>query len=199
MVVYFTDTHGVLDGSVTVGTPFSATITYDTTLPDGSPADPSTGDYLQSIPPGVYSMSVGSYVIDAIDDRIIVSNDVAEPPVDLIDFNVSQRFAFPGVSGASIYQLDLGLQAVDASVLSSDALPSTPLTVADVIPSSRYLTLLGCTDADLLGGTCTTASIEIDGHVTSMPEPGPGTGDVAAGLALAAGGTRSRWRRRGLE
>ena len=40
------DSENVLEGAVTVGTPFSGRFTFETTTPDDNPSNPGLGEYL---------------------------------------------------------------------------------------------------------------------------------------------------------
>ena len=194
-VTSFQDSHAVLDGSVGMGASFDASITYETDLVDAVPADPTLADYHQNVPPGAFTAHVGSYTIAVPSMRILVYDDyvvMAQPPIDQIDFNTAAPFAFPGVSGASIYQLDIGLLGLDTSVLTSDAVPTSPPPLSAFEPSSHFLILLGCVDTELSSGSCTTSSIEIGGHLTSLPEPPQGGAGLVAMTLLASIGARRR-------
>ena len=194
-VTSFQDSHAVLDGSVGMGASFDASITYETDLVDAVPADPTLADYHQNVPPGAFTAHVGSYTIAVPSMRILVYDDyvvMAQPPFDQIDFNTAAPFAFPGVSGASIYQLDIGLLGLDTSVLTSDAVPTSPPPLSAFEPSSHFLILLGCIDTELSSGSCTTSSIEIGGHLTSLPEPPQGGAGLVAMTLLASIGARRR-------
>ena len=198
-VGYFLDSHGVLDGSVGTGTPFDASITYETDLVDAVPADPTVGDYHQSVPPGALVAHVGSYTIAVPMMRIIVYDDyvyMAQPAYDQIDFNTSAPFSFPGVSGAQIDQADIGLLGTDTSALSSDAPPPSPPALSAFDPSSRFFTLLGCIEAETSSGYCNTDSIEISAHLTSLPEPAEALRGGVAAVALAGLAARRRSRSR---
>ena len=198
-VGFFLDSHGVLDGSVGTGTPFDASITYETDLVDGVPADPTVGDYHQSVPPGAFVAHVGSYTIAVPMMRIIVYDDyvyMAEPAYDQIDFNTSAPFSFPGVSGAQIDQADIGLLGADTGALSSDAPPASPPALAGFEASSRFFSLLGCIDTETSSGYCNTDSIEISAHLTSLPEPAEALRGGVAAVALAGLAARRRSRSR---
>ena len=195
----FTDSHGVLDGSVGVGTPFDVSITYETDLVDAVPADPTVGDYHQSVPPGAYVAHVGSYTIAVPMMRIIVYDDyvaMSQPAYDQILFNSEAAFSFPGVSGAQIDQTSIGLLGVDTSALSSDALPASPPALSAFEPSSHFYSLLGCIETEVSHGSCSAESIEIGAHLTSLPEPAESSAGCVAALALAALAARRRSRSR---
>lgn len=129
-VNFVTDTHAVLDGSVFVGTPLSGVITYDTSLVDGIPADPTIGEYYQAAPPGAFAVHVGNDAMSLSAFRIVVYDNFVfpmQPPFDEVDFNVTELVAFPGVVGASISQFDLAPVGADTTMLADDSLPSAPL------------------------------------------------------------------------
>jgi len=192
-VTSFLDSHAVLDGSVGMGTPFHASITYETDLVDAVPGDPTVGDYHQNVPPGAFTAHVGSYTIAVPSMRVLVYDDyvyMAQPPYDAIDFNTAMPFPFPDVSGASIDQTAIGLTGVDTSALASDAPPASTPQLSAFEPSSHFFSLLGCIDAELSSGYCNTSSIEIGVHLTSLPEPAPGGAGLVAVVALASIGAR---------
>jgi hypothetical protein len=194
-VTSFLDSHAVLDASVDMGTPLDAVITYETDLVDAVPGDPTIGDYHQNVPPGAFTAHVGSYTIAVPSMRILVYDDyvsLPQPAFDEIDFNTAVPFAFPGVSGATIDQTSIGLTGVDTSAVASDALPTSPPPLSAFEPSSQYLSLLGCIDAELSSGYCTASTIEIGAHLTSLPEPLPGGAGLVAVALLASLGARSR-------
>ena len=110
---------------------------------------------------------------------------MAQPAFDSIDFNTAQTFPCPGVSAASIIQFDIGLLGVDTTLFSSDSPPTSPLPVADFQPSSLFFILLGCLDAEISSGSCSTESLEISAHLTFIPEPAPGLAGLPAAAVLA--------------
>ncbi len=188
-VTYFTDSHAVLDGSVFLGAPLSGVIVYDSELADRAPGNPAVGDYLQDGSPGVFSVQVGNYELSVPSFRIIVYDDFmipAQPPFDALDFNITELIAFPGVTGTSISQFDLGPYGIDLMTLTSDALPPAPLPQANFESNSLAFILLGCLDGEIVSSACSTSSIEISAHVNLVPEPRAEAGGWLAAFALAS-------------
>jgi hypothetical protein len=62
-VVWVDDYNSLLDGSITSGTPFTASYTFDTATPNTGP-NPSVGHYRHTAPPAGVSASMGNYVFE---------------------------------------------------------------------------------------------------------------------------------------
>ena len=60
------DTTGVLDGSVTAGTPFTLTMRYDDATPDLNSVNPNSGVYVPAAPPFVIEVATGNYTFTSV-------------------------------------------------------------------------------------------------------------------------------------
>jgi hypothetical protein len=187
-VSFLVDTHGILDSSVFVGAPFHGHLTFDAAVPDGLPGDPTLGEYPQPVPPAAYEVQIGDYTVDAPSYQISVYDNYvfgAQPPFDQLDANITDAFAFPGLPSAFVTQFDLGLVGVDTTVLGNDGLPSVPPPLSSIEPSSQVFILLGCLGTEITGSSCSSTTLEISAHLTSLPEPGVGAAGALAVLTLA--------------
>jgi hypothetical protein len=192
------DSHGLLDGSILVGTRLSAVLRYDTSRPDAL-ADPSLGIYTESIPPGEFAIDVGNYAID-VPARVLllVYDDYAIGNESFESFSVRYEgatFAVPGTPGASFDSLIFRIDAADTTAFASDALPES--IDFDDFPN-RSLTrfgIEGCLDGELVGFTCSPRSIQIYGVIDAVPESDRSAAAIAAIGALVIRRRRSRVRR----
>jgi hypothetical protein len=187
-VSFVTDSHGILDPSVFVGAPFHGHLTFDSGVPDSLPGDPTIGEYSQPVPPAAYEVQLGDYTVDAPSYQISVYDNYvfgAQPPFDQLDANITQAFAFPGLPSTIVTQFDIGLLGVDTSVLGDDGLPSVPPPLSSIDPSSQAFILLGCLGSEFSGSSCSSTTLEISAHLTSLPEPGSGVSGVLVLLTLA--------------
>lgn len=68
-VNYVDDYNSVLDGSITAGTSFTGSYTFDTATPNTGSL-PSVGDYWHTAPPAGVTVSMGSYVFETDSDNV---------------------------------------------------------------------------------------------------------------------------------
>jgi len=181
-----TDNGGLLGGTISAGQTLTGSFQYDLDAPDGTPADPTRGDYLPgafpmsglSVTNGAFSYSVDDFYIGVFDnfsssDQFIIEsgeNGISSPPAPQIETLI--------VLGDN-----------DSTVFSSDALPTSfgslaeyennefGISNADSFPSS---------DPDYVSISTTITSI------TQVPEPSTGIGLQILGLAGLDRGRRKR-------
>lgn len=145
-----------LDGSVTIGTPFSGSYTFDPVdAADSSPHDPHFGFY-GFLAPSHLSITVGNYqftsndlLIGAIDNALL--GDVYEA------FNWSNFYS----NGLEWYVMGIFLSDNTRTALDSDALPLTPPDLGD-FPSYTVFSASIPGLGEVLGGPLTFLT----------PEPG---------------------------
>lgn len=123
-----------------VGAPIGGTIRLDDATADSS-ADPSSGLYLNSVPPGEFRVQVGGAVFSApVGFYVGVTNDSAVfSGADILGVNRLQAFPYPGLPGLWVDYFSITLFDSSGTVFSSDALPSPPPSVASFDPGSRSM------------------------------------------------------------
>jgi hypothetical protein len=182
VVTMLTDDDGLLDGSVSVGTPYSGTFSYDPALLSDSEPSPSFGTY--EIDASTFfslSLSVGSYTITFDPNAtgtITMANNAGTVPQDQYTLTLDEVAGFESLPGTLTGTfLQLLLRDLSQTALSSDALTGVPYT--DVAWNSRRLQLGAEIDSE--------AFVDIEGTVTFVPESGTLLllGAAVAALVLA--------------
>ena len=179
----------VLDGSITVGSGFTATFSYDDQIPDGDPLV-GVGSYLMNGSAGTLSFTTGNYSF--IDQGVISNGLVIEDGVNGYDAVglYFDRFLISGSlpSGVALAPLAYANPTFDdftKSALSSDRLTDVPWDVS--LWNTKFYFFGPVTNRG------TKDYIEFDGVISgltvSVPEAGAGWLLGAAGIALAL------WRR----
>jgi hypothetical protein len=187
-VLGVTDTHGVLDGTIHVGTNVVGRVRYDPATADDS-VDPQIGSYAPAVPPGAFFVAVGAYNVTVPSVRLLVFDDFnfasVPPPFDSFDWRFEgATFALPGAAGVSLNSLVFRMDDASTTAFSSDALPQGPVDVAD-LPSTGF-TIGGCLDTELNGFFCEPSqSLVISGEIVRVPEPSWTAAALAAGIVLA--------------
>jgi hypothetical protein len=190
------DPNSVLPNDITVGLPFSGTLTYDTSLvQDFVQADPNNGVYrFEGAAANHFSMNVGfgshtltvnpspslpnyiqaflgsSHVLDHGAREFLL--DGANPPGNLVDWSANLR-----------------LDDSTATALPSDALPTSVPLLSDFTMTQFLFDASNGPDTFLVTGGVTS--------ITPVPEPAAFGAIVAAALVgfavLRASGPGSRW------
>lgn len=143
-----------LDGSITVGTPFWGTYTFESSTPDDYPNDPRARYTFPASQALVMTLRIGSYDLLAPLDFIFVDNAQKD------GYRV-QSSPFP--LGVKLADLNFSYIDLSAGVFDSDALPTEPPDI------SRFNNFGGFTFAsvDQVGD-----SFAVGGEITSItPEP----------------------------
>ncbi len=126
------DAENVLDGAVTVGTPFSGRFTFESTTPDGNPSNPRFGEYFGAIF-GV-SGNVGVLTFSELDGpsgRVLIRDNAPGAGTDRISFIAPTRLLDDSVS------FSIGLVESTGTVFSSVAMP-TGLLDLSVFDTARF-------------------------------------------------------------
>lgn len=186
------DTHGVLDGSIAMGTRLRGSARYDSALVDFFPAEPEFGEYAQPIPPGSFVVQLGSYTLSPPSPlRLGILNDfpVGETLVESFGWSFQGgAFPVPGAPGASFNLVDFRMDSPGTFTFATDALPTAPLDIADF--PNREITrfaITGCLDVELSDFFCVPdETIAIYGIIDTVPEPQGVAGALAALAALRA-------------
>jgi hypothetical protein len=181
-ITYVQDDDGVLDGAVSVGTPFSGLYTFESTTPDRAPASLEVGiyyaitDFSGQIGDFPFAFSMGSKG----SNRISVRNGA--PGASSDGYAAASTADFAGqVVGVSITLVDN-----TGRVFSDDSLPLFPP------PLSRF----DRREFEIRDGL-EIARLQLLGEITSLtPEPGTlvllGLAAVLVGRRRCVGATRHR-------
>jgi hypothetical protein len=176
-----TDTASVLDGSITVGGSFTATLVYDDSVLDANP-DPSLGEYDiaaassdLSITSGNYAFAPGSGLGIAIDDDVF-----GEDAVFLFAESYVTTGPLPvGISTGGTTFANPVLSDTTGSAHTSDQLSDLPWSISDYDLATFYFVtgVLGAGPGQF---------IELQGTITNLavlPEP---SALMLLGLGLCA-------------
>jgi hypothetical protein len=117
------DMGGVLDGSVTPGTPFTGRYTFDPATTDSNP-DPTVGDYSHNAPPAGFRVEAGSYVFETDPGNVNVLIEVVNRGTD--NFLVRSYNNLRVGPNLIVEPFDWQLDDPSGTALASDALPTTP-------------------------------------------------------------------------
>lgn len=184
------DYAGELDGSVTVGTPFSGFYTFESTTADHN-SEPNLGGYDIPAPPGMFRLVVGNYAFETLPGQsytITVANShpldgrdrygvIAGGPIGVTGFDP----LFAPVIGYYTAVL-LGMSAPPPGPLTSDQLLLTPPILSEW--AVKGLRIEFAPQADV--------AFAIDGQLlTIVPEPSSAL-LLAPALLLAAMRVRGR-------
>ena len=181
------DSHGVLDGSITPGSRLSGQARYETELTDLE-AGATMGRYLQPVPPGSFSFDLGSYhVVVPSFLTLLVYDDFFSGRDTFAWRHEGATFPIPGVPGASFNLVSVDLDTTNDGVLTSDALPSAPLDLADFPdPDVTRFGITGCLDTELDDFFCVPdETIAIYGVIDTLPEANATAAAFAALATLA--------------
>jgi len=128
------DSHGLLDGSVVLGTPFAGSVTFESTMTDDLPDDPHQGVYTSAGTPSSISMAltVGSYRFAGGGGDVLVQ-DFSDKDTLRVRTN---DFASEGFF---IAEMGVRFGDFDGTALASDALPMIPPVLALCEIRSLYL------------------------------------------------------------
>jgi len=149
------DRHGLLDGSITKGTPLSGTYTFESTMTDNLPSDLVRGLYTTPAPlTSVMIATLGNYVFTGPSTEVFVE-DLGK---DLIQLT-SRDFQS---CGFHIDSMMVAMFDTDGTAFSGDSLPLIPPTLGDF----ASVTLL------LQGTIPSGESFNLSGDITVLvPEP----------------------------
>ncbi|MBI4579174.1 MAG: hypothetical protein HY718_05695 [Planctomycetes bacterium] len=145
-----TDPSGDWVGLVAPGVPFSGTYTYDPTVPDSVPDNPSIGIYTSA--DSSFSINVGNWTGATSGDRceISVYNSIGWDSGFVISAVGFQS------SGRSISEMTVGLSRTNGSAFESDALPTVAPSF-DVFPyrafgfqAANYVRIVGTLESLVL-------------------------------------------------
>jgi hypothetical protein len=170
------DRFGLLDRSVTVGTRFTGSYTFESTTPDSNP-DPTVGDYWHRVPGYGITVTLGNYTFRTNPADVEFLLEVvhrAPPPASTGDNYLLRSYRnSPLAPGLLVDHISWQLDDPTGTALSSDALPLTPPNLAD------WTSIFGLT---ITGGDAPPPFGDQDyfirGHVdsvsaiTAVPEPG---------------------------
>lgn len=169
-----TDTGGLLGGTISLGTPFTGMIAYDTSTPDGQ-SDPGVGAFTHPAPLGPvgFSFTVAGFTFHSDPARpmaaFVFDNSASFPAgSDLIQLN--QTFVDPASTPDVGIPLNMQFTLVDenANAVPSDALP-TALDLADWTFSEMIAFDTGGGSQFFVGGSLTSLSPALS--VSVVPEP----------------------------
>lgn len=182
----------VLPSDVVTGAPFTAYLSYDTSVPDDQPDDPNRGEYLLDPSLGQFEirLQIGSLEIRNAPDNqawITVVNDVP---------------AFPGI-GSPIDFFAFGMQSVGGPPRSFEPRiamslndPDCAALDSDRLPLNLNIAAFDGAVIGAFGGAIRESYYSIQGQVSEavrIPEPTAGTlGIWIAASAVALARTRKR-------
>ena len=110
-----------LDGSVVLGTPFRGSYTFESTMADDLPNDPTVGMYTHPAPAtSIMVLDVGSYHIVGKSSGIRVENSTK----DLLGMGSDELVEDP--IGLGLGYMGAGCRDISGAVFSSDSLPLVP-------------------------------------------------------------------------
>ena len=179
-VILVDDPGSRLDGSITVGTPFSGSLSYDPAALADTLPDPSEGAYYPDPADFSFSVVIGSYSLayDSGSAGLVEIGVHDNAPLFLHDtYNVVPNglTGLESIAGLVDSSLQVFLGDSTQTALTSDSLSAVPLTTAAWDLRSFLLDLR--VDAPSLS----EASVEGDIEFLAVPEP-------EGGLLLALGG-----------
>lgn len=140
-----TNANAVTISEIEVGDEVTGQFRFDTTSPDGMPADTHAGLYSADL----LELSIRSYDFSASDNNISVSNDqvviAQQPAVDAYEIVSPLRdVSGPSLSGLAPAQIDIVLVDTDAAVFSDDSLPlAIDLDAFEIVSEVPYGTTGG--------------------------------------------------------
>ncbi|MCH7871206.1 MAG: PEP-CTERM sorting domain-containing protein [Planctomycetes bacterium] len=121
VVTSFLDGNNLLGGSVSVGTPFSGSFTFDTTTPDSQPSNAVLGVYENAVVSldGILAGNVFSS-LDSL--NMVIRNDSPLTVGVLDSLRLSGQAA---LAGEALY-VTLEISDADGAIFSSDSMPLVP-------------------------------------------------------------------------
>jgi len=186
----FEDPDGVLDGSVGVGTPFSGSVSFDSSAADSNPS-PNEGEFAFALPPYALAFAVGNYALVPSAELGVSTVSVLPFPGDAVIFaprggaSVSGPLSLP-VDGVTF---NFRYDDPNGTTLSSTDLADVPFALASWPRVSVLFGIdvlfdpdLGDINSAFMGGAVTSLSI--------VPEASALVLLVASGLVLWVGWTR---------
>ena len=158
-----------LSSAAAVGDTVSGSFTFDTSVPDALPADPTLGFYLS---PGGYSVAVGSFSSAGSGPFIVTFNDFPTGPLlrdqysvtlgsqgQIVNGNAYERFVFD--------LMDVELAPAVPMTLTTDALPTAPLLFDALDLKSFFFAFLSPTRGEVhIQGSLTSLT-----QLSTVPEP----------------------------
>src|SRR5262245_32471026 len=179
------DPAALLPGDITVGLPYSGTVTYNTLqVQDVLPLDPSNGLYLfQGPSAGEFSMNVtlGSHVI-SVNPGPSLPNYIQAflgDVDDLLDYGAREALLDGANPPGDLFEwsANVSLRDSTATVLASDALPTSSPVLGDFNNPVFYFETLGPNNYSFSGAIIS---------ISPVPEPAATCAVIATGLAALA-------------
>ena len=178
LVTRVDDPHGLLDGSIVAGVPFSGSYTFESTMVDEEPNDPTYGWYRLPAPPSSAMVtSIGNYTFVGPSYEMTVDNNLPGGK----DWFGMRTGEFQS-EGFAIGGMFISVTNMDGTAFASDALPLTPP------PLERFV----YPELGLWGGTATIGTFGVFGSLSSLtPEPQTtGLLGLTSGWLILMGGRR---------